>query len=374
MPDHVSADLQALASRRIVVISSSLAAGANDLWDAVRPYVGHLTVVGGHTKEQHVSIGAGTVALRQVSGDQVRSHLVGLRRCLRDLKPDLVHLNGELWSVTAQEALSLRLPLVVHGAENLWAHGGRIEQLVRDRLVRRAVGRISGYGSWNRDGAAYVAELARRRGMIMPTLVLPAIIPGQAFRTQRWHGAPTNPQEPLRVLLVGQALAKKGFDTILDAAASVNGSCPRISLAGSGPDLAALVEQAAALGVDFTPLGSLAPAELARIMAESHVLVQPSRTTHDWAEQFGRSVAEAMTVGLPCLVSDSGELPHVVGDQPAAVFPENDVHEVARRLADLSGSPNLLERLSTEQTQIVQSYSPTVSAEHLAAFWAAVIP
>ena len=60
-------------------------------------------------------------------------------------------------------------------------------------------------------------------------------------------------------------------------------------------------------------------------MSRSHVLVQPSRTIADWSEQFGRSVAEAMAVGLPCLVSDSGELPVLVGHDPAAVFPEGDV-------------------------------------------------
>jgi L-malate glycosyltransferase len=43
------------------------------------------------------------------------------------------------------------------------------------------------------------------------------------------------------------------------------------------------------------------------------MLVLPSRETRGWKEQFGRVLAEAMAVGTPCVGSESGAIPWVIG-------------------------------------------------------------
>ena len=175
----------ALTSARIAVVSTSLDPVANELWFAARAHVGELVVLGARRKGQPAV--AGERALREVDGGRglIYRHLVGLRRALREFRPDLVHVNGETWGLTVQELLSQSTPLVVHGAENRWDHGRGIEQAVRRRLVRRAVDRMAGYASWNHDGADHVAGLARAAGRDLSTLVLPAIIPPETFRARR---------------------------------------------------------------------------------------------------------------------------------------------------------------------------------------------
>lgn len=58
-------------------------------------------------------------------------------------------------------------------------------------------------------------------------------------------------------------------------------------------------------------------------MAALEVLVLPSLTVHDWAEQFGRVIVEAMFAGTAVIASSSGSIPEVVADAGILV-PEAD--------------------------------------------------
>jgi hypothetical protein len=117
--------------------------------------------------------------------------LAGLRRLLRDLRPDLVHVNRELWTVVAQEVVDADTAVVVHGAENFWHHGGRAEQVIRDRLVTRAVRRIRGYASWNHAGVEHIERLRVDLGLPpFPTLVLPPVVPPAPYHTVGWDRPP----------------------------------------------------------------------------------------------------------------------------------------------------------------------------------------
>jgi glycosyltransferase involved in cell wall biosynthesis len=138
---------------------------------------------------------------------------------------------------------------------------------------------------------------------------------------------------------------------------------------GKGPDLPRLRELARLEGVTLRELGFVKAPELAALMADSHLMMQPSLTTPEWSEQFGRSVAEAMTVGLPCLVSDSGELPNVVGRDPRAVFHEGDVDDMRRHLQSATQDDVALEGLSKDQRLLAHRWQPDVAAAAMLAFW-----
>ena len=282
-------------------------------------------------------------------------------------------MNGELWGLTAQESLLWDVPVVVHGAENLWEHGGRLERAIRRRLASRAVYRIAGYASWNQAGADHVAGVAKARGRSLPTVVLPAIVPPPPFHVQPWRPPVLDNGVPLDVLLVGRVVAMKGFSDAVEAASRVTRRPVRVTLAGDGPELGSLVAQANRLHVELRVLGSISTERLAATMGRSHVQVQPSLTTNYVVEQFGRSVAEAMTVGLPCLVSDSGELPLVVGRDPRAVFTEGDVGQLAGLLMELADSPEKLDQLSLHQMHLARRYGPTEAGSTMLDFWAELL-
>jgi glycosyltransferase involved in cell wall biosynthesis len=75
------------------------------------------------------------------------------------------------------------------------------------------------------------------------------------------------------------------------------------------------------------------------------VLVLPSRTRPNWKEQFGRSLVEAMACGVTVVGSDSGEIPHVIGDA-GLLFPEGQAGELRERLSRLMADAALRQALA----------------------------
>ena len=64
------------------------------------------------------------------------------------------------------------------------------------------------------------------------------------------------------------------------------------------------------------------------------MLVLPSRSRPNWTEQFGLVLVEAMACGVPVLGSQSGEIPHVIG-QAGWTFPEDDLETLQAGLLRL---------------------------------------
>ncbi len=99
-------------------------------------------------------------------------------------------------------------------------------------------------------------------------------------------------------------------------------------------------------------------AEVADEMRKLHAFVLPSHTTPRWKEQFGRVLVEAMASGVPPVGSDSGEIPHVVGDA-GLIFREGNVEDLTHKLRLLVDNPALhatlakrgRERVLTHYTQ-----------------------
>ncbi|BAB76136.1 hypothetical protein DSM107007_51790 [Nostoc sp. PCC 7120 = FACHB-418] len=81
-------------------------------------------------------------------------------------------------------------------------------------------------------------------------------------------------------------------------------------------------------------------------------LVLPSETTYNfktltsvgWKEQFGHVLIEAMACQVPVIGSDSGEIPHVIGDA-GLVFPEGNVQALANCLLQLIEQPDLTKEI-----------------------------
>lgn len=84
-------------------------------------------------------------------------------------------------------------------------------------------------------------------------------------------------------------------------------------------------------------------------------LVLPSYATTDWAEQFGHVLIEAMAAGCPVVGTDSGEIPHVIGDA-GIVVPERDVGQLQAVLQRLMEDAALRGRLAAQGRARVERY------------------
>ncbi|HET6762235.1 MAG TPA: glycosyltransferase family 4 protein [Longimicrobiaceae bacterium] len=99
------------------------------------------------------------------------------------------------------------------------------------------------------------------------------------------------------------------------------------------------------------------------------VLCAPSLTTAAWREQFGRMLVEAFACGVVVVASDSGEIPHVVGDAGLLVA-EGDPAALAAVLGALIANPGRRSELAAAGLRRAETeFSTTVAARrHLAFF------
>ena len=147
-------------------------------------------------------------------------------------------------------------------------------------------------------------------------------------------------------------MAEKGLDDLLRAVALATRFAVqpwRLLLAGEGPQQAALQALAGQLGIgtQVTFLGRSASTTMPAFYASLDVLVLPSRTTPTWREQFGRVLIEAMACETAVIGSDSGEIPHVIGDA-GMTYPEGNIEALAARLVHLIGDPTLRHHLAQQ--------------------------
>jgi glycosyltransferase involved in cell wall biosynthesis len=351
---------------RVAVISTSMHDDVNLLWRATEGLIDEQLIIGPGSTAQSgtVSFPVRPLADRDLGRGLIWQHLRHLRQELRRFKPDLVHLNGELWGVRALQVVAANCAFVVHGAENIWSHGYPIERVIRDQLVPRVLARSRGYASWNVQGAQHAARVVGDKNF--PTCVVAPVIPPNPFRETDWR-QPEGPQ--IRVLLVGRLERQKGFHLVLEAVSWWAGAIS-VTICGDGPEREALAKQAAHLGVSVDFVGQVQSVTLARLMARHSILIQPSITTPSWMEQFGRSVAEAICVGIPVLTSRSGELPNVMGGQSAWTFDQDSVPAVRAALAALVDQPRTkLTELSQAQGYLRGQVAPENAASRIVEFW-----
>ena len=259
----------------------------------------------------------------------------GLGRRLRELRPDILHVDEEPYNLVTAHALWLARRLSVAALFFTWQNIQRrypppfnwLERF-NYRVARHAI-------AGNQEAAAVL----RAKGYAGPVTVIPqfGIDPTVFQPAATAFGAPG----PFRIGYLGRWTAPKGIDLLLRAAAGLAGDW-RVEVRGGGEEGAALQALARELGiadrVEFAPYvpSTEVPAYLARLDA----LALPSRTTLTWKEQFGRVLIEAMACQVPVVGAASGEIPNVIGDA-GLVFAEGDVEALAGHLARLMADPGL---------------------------------
>ncbi len=300
----------------------------------------------------------------------------GLSPLVKNLRPDLVHVLNEPWSIAVLQTIHTRARHVVtQGCENLWDQGSPLEAKVRHLVTRHNLYRSSGFVSWNSEGVAW----ARRRGLprTSPTLVLCSVLPhlerfNHPERRREAGRAAWGFDHEFIVGYVGRLIAEKGTAWLLESwkAASLPDHA-RLVFIGKGP-MDGTIRAAATSDPRIRLIGPVTFEQVPTVMASLDALVLPSLTTRDWCEQFGRVITEAMASGVPVIASDSGAIPEVVGDG-GIIVSEGSTAELAAELRRVSQDPAFRSSLAEAGLARAQTaFSPAREAERLLGFWRAV--
>jgi glycosyltransferase involved in cell wall biosynthesis len=106
--------------------------------------------------------------------------------------------------------------------------------------------------------------------------------------------------------------------------------------------------------------------EVPALLNAVDILCAPSQTMSNWREQFGRMIIEGFTSGLAVVGSDSGEIPHVIGDA-GVVVGEKDEEGWVRAIERLIGDERFRAELSARGRARAEGHFawPVIAREHL---------
>jgi len=258
----------------------------------------------------------------------------GLRRLLRQLDPDVIHLWEEPWSIVALQAQMLRRRAAVVL---------EVDQNILKRLpppfesIRKYVLRHTDHVLSRSPDATMVVRARCYDGPVTP------IGYGVDVTTFTPLAHPrSDASGPFRIGYVGRLVEEKGLDEALDAMA-MSGAPVTLSIMGEGPYEGKLRERIAALGleqrVSFQGWG--APGDVANFLRSLDALVLLTRTTNVVKEQFGRVIIEAQACGVPVIGSTCGAIPDVVG-HGGWIVPEREPQALRTLLTQIASDPALV--------------------------------
>jgi glycosyltransferase involved in cell wall biosynthesis len=289
----------------------------------------------------------------------------GLARVLRDVRPDLVHLDEEPYNVATAHGTWLAARYGVRSLFFTW------QNLLRRypppfRWFERGVFRRSAHAI---AGSAEALEVLRAKGYAGPASVIPQF----GVDPDLFSPGPPSIEDPPVIGFIARLVEEKGIFVLLAALAGLDGAW-RLHVVGSGPLEAKARQRAAQLGLskriswESGIPSTLVPERLRTFT----VLAQPSLTRAHWKEQFGRAVMEAMACGVAVVGSASAEIPNVLGDA-GLVVPEDDAAALRDAIARLLADRQLRTELGRRgRARVLTCYTneriaeQTVSAYHAA--------
>jgi len=259
-----------------------------------------------------------------------------LRRALRRVRPDVVHLHTDI-------------PDATYGASTLFVPGRPPEAVVR------TVHNTTLWPKWDRIGAWVERRIEHGRMVGVSDASLEAL---QVFRER--HGLrrlpaeqtgvilngvsvpPTAPAErtpgPARLLFAGRLEPQKGVDllpAIIERAEALTDRDAEVTVAGAGA-LAPMLSDWAARARGRWKVTLAAPiAGLNLRLRDYDALLMPSRH-----EGLALTCIECVLAGTPVIVSDIDGLREIFPARPPLSSPPEDVERFARLVADVVTDPD----------------------------------
>jgi glycosyltransferase involved in cell wall biosynthesis len=193
-------------------------------------------------------------------------------------------------------------------------------------------------------------------------VVIPAAYEEGYFKCEREYG------NTFRVLYVGSLSENKGVGTLITAFAHMAKKRPdcKLTVIGDGALKKDLVRMVMDLNIcdKVELLGRMAHNDIFVYYKKAHIFVHPGI----WHEPFGRTLLESMSVGLPCVVSNTGAPPEIIGDA-GLTFHAGDSNDLRNKLMLLYDNRELLSELSVKCEDVVNKYDPKSFVEKTISFY-----
>ncbi len=290
----------------------------------------------------------------KLNGNFHLHHYPQLGQIMREVRPQIVHIDEEPYNLATFQAMRLARRHKAHALFFTWQNLYRTYpppfRQFEHYNYQHAATALAG----NQDAAAVLRRKAYQGSI--------HILPQFGFDTtiyKRSIPLPTRkPGDPFTIGFIGRLKEEKGLPLMVEALTYLPANC-RAVFVGHGPMKSVLQEQASRLGVADRVLikPGVATSEVPREIEQWDAHVLPSITRSNWIEQFGRTLAEAMSCEVPVIGSNSGEIPHVIGDA-GLVFKEGNASELSQCIRKLLDDPVLYADLAQRgRRRVLDNYT-----------------
>jgi len=175
----------------------------------------------------------------------------------------------------------------------------------------------------------------------------------------------------VRLLSVGRAVPKKGYDILLTALAKLPSTVHwQLEHVGQGPELAALKNQAEQLRINrrISWSGAMAQPQVIERYLSADLFVLPSRITADGdRDGLPNVLMEAQAHALACLSTDISGIPELIDHNVTGILVEpEDVNALQTALIRLIADSDLRQRLGQAGcVRVKQYFDMNIGIDHL---------
>lgn len=309
-----------------------------------------------HREPLRVLKGLGYVLLRRTAGKLLLAALADLRRDLtvdrlrrfgqacvlaRELSPQIRHLYVHFLHTPASV---VRYAAIARGLS--WSFSAHAKDIwtTPDWEKREKISEAQWGVTCTRDGHGELMRLADRPDaveLVYHGLDLSRFPPPPAARSPR-DGSSSN--DPVRLITIGRAVEKKGFDDLLSALALLPQTLHwRLTHIGGGELIETLGAMASRLGLDqrIEWLGPQAQTEVIERLRQADLFVLPSKQAAGGdRDGLPNVVMEAASQALPIVATDFAGIPEFVRDGVEGwLTPAADAPALAARIKQLIEAP-----------------------------------
>lgn len=169
-------------------------------------------------------------------------------------------------------------------------------------------------------------------------------------------------ENKFNILYVGRLEYNKGVDLLIDAISRIGLLDICLHVVGEGDEKRNLENLSRKLNsekkVNF--YGYIPNEYLSQFYSNAQVFVHPVR----WSEPMGRTILEAMSFGLPLIVSDIGA-PKWLSEGANLIFEHRDSTQLSKRIMEMYSDHGLRERLSKNAKSRVKEFDYRKSIKKL---------
>ena len=277
----------------------------------------------------------------------------GIVKHFRELRPDIIHLEEEPWSLCALQTVILRRILCPR-SKLIFRTSLSIPAKLKFNsivsLIEQIVFKESNYAFiLSRRAGEILIQKGYRKGM----KISPNGVDTRMFRKMDMSHLKQElgiSKNEFVIGYVGRLMQMKGLANLLKAFAMLENQKPpvcRLLVVGSGEYREEMLSIASRLNISkkMILINAVPAEEVPRYINCMDVLILPSITTPGWVEFFGRVLVEAMMCEVPVIGSNSGEIPNVIGNA-GLIFQEGNEKELKDKLVMITRDPDLRRSLT----------------------------